>query len=93
MSAKGQKQTSRVVRVTSALPPIADIQRMSWHVRFVPIADISGAVVDQLAYPTPIEACAPAKISVRPILPLSKNGSALRWQIIAKPPTPRMAPG
>ena len=25
----------------SALPPKADIQRMSWHVRFVPIADMS----------------------------------------------------
>ena len=77
----------------SALPLQADIGRGMSDVRYVPIADISGAVVDQLAYPTPIEACAPAKISVRPILPLSKNGSALRWQIIAKPPTPRMAPG
>jgi len=28
------------VSVTSALPPIADIQWMSWHVRFVPLADI-----------------------------------------------------
>ena len=77
----------------SALPPKADMFSVELDVCFVPIADISGAVVDQLAYPTPIEACAPAKISVRPILPLSKNGSALRWQIIAKPPTPRMAPG
>jgi hypothetical protein len=25
----------------SAFPPIADIRRMSWHVRFVPTADIS----------------------------------------------------
>jgi hypothetical protein len=33
MSAMGHKQTSRDVRVTSALPPIADIRRMSWHVR------------------------------------------------------------
>jgi hypothetical protein len=41
MSAMGHKQTSRDVRVTSALPPIADILRMSWHVRFVPIADVS----------------------------------------------------
>ena len=40
MSALGHKQTSRDVRVTSALSPIADIRRMSWHVRFVPIADI-----------------------------------------------------
>ena len=34
MSAMGHKQTSRDVRVTSALPPIEDIRRMSWHVRF-----------------------------------------------------------
>ena len=33
MSAMGHKQTSRDVRVTSALPPIADIRRTSWHVR------------------------------------------------------------
>ena len=39
------KQTSRDVCVTSALPPIADIRRMSWHVRFVPIADISARLV------------------------------------------------
>ena len=40
MSALRHRQTSRDVRVTSALPPIADIRRMSWHVRFVPIADM-----------------------------------------------------
>mgnify|MGYP007123202838 CR=1 FL=1 len=40
MSALGHKQTSRDVRVTSALPPIADIRRMSWHVRLVPQADV-----------------------------------------------------
>ena len=34
MSAMGHKQTSRDVRVTSALPPIEDIRRMRWHVRF-----------------------------------------------------------
>ena len=28
-------------RRMSALPPIADIQRMGWHVRFVPLADIT----------------------------------------------------
>jgi hypothetical protein len=28
----------------SALPLIGDIQRMSWHVRFVPQADILGSV-------------------------------------------------
>ena len=41
MSAMGHKQTSRDVRVTSALPPIEDIRRMSWHVRLMPTADIS----------------------------------------------------
>ena len=41
MSASGHKQTSRDVRVTSALPPIADIRRMSRQVRYVPKADIS----------------------------------------------------
>jgi hypothetical protein len=40
MSALGHKQTSRDVRVTSALPPITVIRRMSWHVRLVPKADI-----------------------------------------------------
>ena len=40
MSAKGHKQTFRDVRVTSALPPIADIRRMSWHVRLVPEAEV-----------------------------------------------------
>lgn len=34
MSAMGHKQTSRDARVTSALPPIEDIRRMRWHVRF-----------------------------------------------------------
>jgi hypothetical protein len=42
MSALGHKQTSRDVRVTSALPPIADIRRMSWPDRFVPEADMVG---------------------------------------------------
>jgi hypothetical protein len=40
MSALGHKRTLSSVRVMSALPPIADIRRMSWHVRFVPRADI-----------------------------------------------------
>jgi hypothetical protein len=43
MSALGHKQTSRDVRVTSALPPIADTRRMSWHVRFVPEADVTSS--------------------------------------------------
>jgi hypothetical protein len=38
---QGHKQTSRDVRVTSALPPIADIRQRIEHVCFVPIADIS----------------------------------------------------
>jgi hypothetical protein len=42
MSVVGQKQTSAHVRVMSALPPKADIGRTSGHVRFVPIADITG---------------------------------------------------
>jgi hypothetical protein len=35
----GQKQTSDQVRVTSALPPKADIVSQPWNVRFVPIPD------------------------------------------------------
>jgi len=38
----------------SALTPKADMCNVELDVCFVPIADISGAVVDQLAYPTPI---------------------------------------
>jgi len=41
MSALGQKQTSRLVRTMSALPPKADIGTPSSNVRFVPIADMS----------------------------------------------------
>jgi hypothetical protein len=40
MSAMGQKQTSRHLHVMSALPPIADIRRCRWDVRFVPEADV-----------------------------------------------------
>jgi hypothetical protein len=40
MSALGQKQTSRLVRAMSALPPKADIAESDWHVCFVPKADI-----------------------------------------------------
>ena len=39
MSAMGQKQTLEHVRVMSALPPKADIDRREQHVRFVPEAD------------------------------------------------------
>jgi hypothetical protein len=39
MSALGQKQTLADVRVTSALPPKADIGTQPWNVRFVPKAD------------------------------------------------------
>ena len=42
MSALGQKQTSRHARVMSALPPIADIRRCRWDVRYVPCVDGSG---------------------------------------------------
>jgi len=41
MSALGQKQTSDVVFVMSALPPKADIAEQDQDVRFVPKADIS----------------------------------------------------
>jgi hypothetical protein len=40
MSALGQKQTLKPVRVMSALPPKADIGTQSRNVRFVPKADI-----------------------------------------------------
>ena len=40
MSALGQKQTRAAQKVTSALPPKADICSAQVHVRFVPIADI-----------------------------------------------------
>ena len=40
MSALGQKQTWKRVRVMSALPPKADISSVLWDVRFVPKADI-----------------------------------------------------
>jgi hypothetical protein len=39
MFALGHKQTLAVARVTSALPPKADIAESDWHVRFVPKAD------------------------------------------------------
>ena len=43
MSALGQKQTFAVQKGMSALPPKADIVWQLWHVRFVPIADISNS--------------------------------------------------
>jgi hypothetical protein len=48
MSALGQKRTSRRVRVMSALPPKADIEREFSYVRFGPIADISQTLFDHL---------------------------------------------
>ena len=53
MSALGHEQTSRHVRVMSVIPLKADIRHCVEHVCFVPATDISGAVVDQLAYPPP----------------------------------------
>ena len=41
MSALGHKQTSRDVRVMSALRPKADIAAVEWHVCFVPLADVT----------------------------------------------------
>jgi hypothetical protein len=40
MSALGQKQTLRLVRLMSALPPKADIAERQLDVRFVPKADM-----------------------------------------------------
>ena len=40
MSQMGHKQTFRIARAMSALPPIADICSALAHVRFVPKADI-----------------------------------------------------
>ena len=40
MSASGQKLTLRSSIAMSALPPIADIERRHWNVRFGPITDI-----------------------------------------------------
>ena len=53
MSALGHKQTSRDVRVTSALPPIADIRRMSRQVRYVPQPEVLGAVAAGACAPLP----------------------------------------
>jgi hypothetical protein len=39
MSALGQKQTFKRLRLMSALPPKADMDRHSYNVRFVPKAD------------------------------------------------------
>ena len=41
MSALGQKQTLGKVRLMSALPPKADMERHGHDVRFVPKADIN----------------------------------------------------
>jgi hypothetical protein len=46
MSAMGHEQTSRDVRVMSALPSIADINQCGWDVRKVPIADIGRYSLD-----------------------------------------------
>ena len=43
MSALGQKQTSRHVRVMSVIPLKADIRQREWHVRYVPLADLRSA--------------------------------------------------
>ena len=42
--ALGQKRTSRDFRITSALPPKADIAEHKKNVRFVPKADIASAL-------------------------------------------------
>jgi hypothetical protein len=43
MSALGHKRTLRYTHAMSALPPIGDIDRQFWNVRFVPKADIRRA--------------------------------------------------
>jgi hypothetical protein len=43
MSALGQKQTFKRVRLMSAIPPKADIAERRCHVRFVPKADSCAA--------------------------------------------------
>jgi hypothetical protein len=53
MSALGHKQTSRNVRVMSALPPKADIRQREWRVRYVPKADINTADVPASFDPSP----------------------------------------
>ena len=45
MSALGQKQTLRKLRLMSALPPKADIADAMSNVRFVAIADISSDMI------------------------------------------------
>jgi len=46
MSALGQKQTLRRVRLMSALPPKADMDQQGCDVRFVPKADIRSPSAD-----------------------------------------------
>jgi len=45
MSALGQKQTFRVAKAMSSLPPIADMVQRSCDVRFVPKADSRSAAM------------------------------------------------
>ena len=44
MSATGQKQTSRHVRVMSVIPLKADIHQCGLYIRLVPTRDINGGV-------------------------------------------------
>jgi len=44
MSALGHKRTLECILVMSALPLKADIGTQSWHVRFVPEADVGGSI-------------------------------------------------
>src|SRR6516165_3483343 len=55
MSANGQKQTLRVVRPMSALPPKTDIDERDRHVRYVPKADLCTAA--KAAYSITSSAC------------------------------------
>jgi hypothetical protein len=56
MSALGQKQTLKGLRLMSALPPKADIAESDCHVRFVPKADSRTAAKNSV-YSITLSAC------------------------------------
>jgi hypothetical protein len=65
----GQKQTSRRLRIMSAIPPKADIAGRRRHVRFVPKADIR-AMRQPLDLSNSVQACVTFRnnFRVQPIL-------------------------